>query len=56
VALLGVMTVATFEQYARSTPAPEHAFKNAFIFAGLFLVGPGRFRLSSLLGRTGRSR
>ena len=55
-ALLGVMVVATVEQYARTTPAPEHALKNAFLFAGMFLIGPGRYRLSSLMRRTGRSR
>lgn len=42
-ALLGVMTFATIEQYQRPMPAPEHALKNAFVFAGMFLVGPGRF-------------
>ena len=45
IALLCVMTVATIEQYSRPMPAPEHALKNAFFFAGMFLVGPGRLRL-----------
>ena len=44
-ALLGVMTFATIEQYQRAMPAPEHALKNAFVFAGMFLVGPGRWTL-----------
>lgn len=45
VALLGVMAMATFDQLTRAVPAPEHALKNAFVFAGMFLVGAGRFRL-----------
>ncbi len=53
-ALLTVMIMATFDQYSRTTPAPEHALKNAFIFAGLFLVGPGRHTLARLWGRGGR--
>lgn len=50
-ALLGVMTVATIEQYSRTSPAPEHAFKNAWLFAGMFLVGPGRYSLGRLFGK-----
>jgi putative oxidoreductase len=53
-ALLGVMTVATVEQYARPAPVPEHAFKNAFIFAGMFVIGPGRYSLDAMRGRGGR--
>jgi putative oxidoreductase len=52
-ALLSVMIFATVDQYARPAPAPEHALKNAFIFAGFFLTGPGRY---AALGRFGRSR
>lgn len=44
-ALLGVMIMATFEQFTRAMPVPEHALKNAFVFAGMFLIGPGRYRL-----------
>jgi putative oxidoreductase len=51
VALLGVMIFATLDQFSRAVPAPEHALKNAFVFAGLFLVGPGRYTLQSLFGR-----
>jgi putative oxidoreductase len=51
VALLGVMIMATLDQYSRTMPAPEHALKNAFIFAGLFLVGPGRHTLARLWRR-----
>ena len=51
VALLSVMVMATLDQYTRPMPAPEHALKNAFIFAGFFLVGPGRLTLARLRGR-----
>ena len=44
-AMLGVMVFATIEQFNRAMPAPEHALKNAFVFAGMFLVGPGRYTL-----------
>ena len=50
-ALLGVMTFATIEQYMRPMPVPEHALKNAFVCLGLFLAGPGRYALDSLLSR-----
>jgi putative oxidoreductase len=49
--LLSVMVVATLEQYSRPMPAPEHAIKNAFLFAGLFLTGPGRFAFDALRSR-----
>lgn len=51
VAMLGVMMFATVEQLNRAVPAPEHALKNAFVFAGMFLVGPGRYTLQSLFRR-----
>ncbi len=43
VAMLTVMVIATIEQFTREIPAPEHALKNTFVFAGMFLVGPGRY-------------
>ena len=46
-AMLGVMVFATIDQLTRAAPAPEHALKNAFVFAGMFLVGPGRYALLS---------
>jgi putative oxidoreductase len=49
VALLGVMTFATLDQFSRAVPAPEHALKNACVFAGMFLIGPGRYTLQSFL-------
>lgn len=51
VAMFGVMVVATIEQFSREMPQPEHALKNAFVLAGLFLVGPGRYTLARLIGR-----
>ena len=47
VAMLGVMTFATLDQFSRAMPAPEHALKNAFVFAGMFFVGPGRYSLDA---------
>jgi putative oxidoreductase len=50
-AMLGVMVFATLDQFSRPIPAPEHALKNAFVFAGMFLLGPGRYTLRSLIRR-----
>jgi putative oxidoreductase len=50
-AMLGVMVMATIEQFSREMPQPEHALKNAFVLAGMFFVGPGRYSLSALLER-----
>lgn len=55
-AILGVMVFATIDQFGRANPMPEHALKNAFVLAGMFLVGPGRYTLSALFGRRGRRR
>jgi len=54
--MLTVMIVATVEQFGRPNPVPEHALKNAFVLAGMFLVGPGRYNVASLLSRRGRRR
>ena len=51
VALLGVMVMATVDQFGREMPQPEHALKNAFVVAGLFFVGPGRHTASALFRR-----
>jgi hypothetical protein len=32
-------------------PQPEHALKNAFVVAGLFFVGPGRYTVRALFKR-----
>ena len=50
-AMLGVMVMATIDQLGREMPQPEHALKNAFVLAGMFLVGPGRYTVSALFGR-----
>ena len=55
-ALLIVMVMATIEQFARPMPMPEHALKNAFVVAGMFLVGPGRYSLANMFSRGGRRR
>jgi putative oxidoreductase len=54
--MLTVMIVATVEQFGRSNPLPEHALKNAFVLAGMFLIGPGRYTLASLSSSRGRRR
>ena len=50
-AMLTVMAMATLEQFGRAMPQPEHALKNAFVLAGMFLTGPGRFTLAALFRR-----
>jgi hypothetical protein len=52
--MLAVMMVATVEQFGRPNPMPEHALKNAFVLAGMFLVGPGRYTAAALFSRRGR--
>ena len=51
VAMVLEMTVATIEQFTRPMPVPAHSFNNAFVFAGLFLTGPGRYSLDYLLAK-----
>jgi putative oxidoreductase len=48
-ALACVMVVATTNHIATGQGTPAHAFKNAWLFAGLVLVGPGRYSLDYLL-------
>ena len=52
VAMLTVMAMATLDQFGRAMPQPEHALKNAFVLAGMFLVGPGRYTLAALFRRS----
>jgi putative oxidoreductase len=40
-----VMVVAASSHIFTGQGTPAHAFKNAWVFAGLFLTGPGRFSL-----------
>jgi len=56
VAILVVMVMATIEQFGRPMPQPEHALKNAFVVAGMFLVGPGRYSLANMVSSGGRRR
>jgi putative oxidoreductase len=51
VAMLGVMVMATVDQVGREMPQPEHALKNAFVLAGMFLVGAGRYTVNGLFHR-----
>lgn len=51
IAMLTVMAMATIEQLGRPMPQPEHALKNAFVLAGMFLAGPGHFTLATLFRR-----
>ena len=55
-AILGVMIMATIEQAGRADPMPEHALKNAFVLAGMFLIGPGRYTAAVMFSRRGRRR
>jgi putative oxidoreductase len=50
-AMLGVMVMATVDQLGREMPQPEHAMKNAFVLAGMFLVGAGRYTVNALFRR-----
>jgi putative oxidoreductase len=51
VAILVVMIVATTNHIVTGQGTAAHAFKNAWLFAGLFLIGPGRYSLDHLLAR-----
>ena len=48
--LLSVMFVATVANFA-GRGVPEHSFKNAWLFAGLILIGPGRYSLDEYWAR-----
>jgi putative oxidoreductase len=50
-ALACVMVVATISHMATGEGTPAHAFKNTFLFLGLFLIGPGRYSIDELLSR-----
>ncbi len=54
-ALATVMLVAMTNHISTGRGSPAHAFKNTWLFAGLFLVGPGRYSVDHLLAsRFGR--
>jgi putative oxidoreductase len=48
-AMLAVMIVAATDHFVTGQGTPAHAFKNAWVLAGLFLIGPGRYSLDYLL-------
>lgn len=48
--LLSVMLVATYANFA-GRGDPSHSFKNAWLFAGLILIGPGRYSLDAYIRR-----
>lgn len=50
-AIAVVMFVATVNHISTGRGSPAHAFKNASLFAGLFLIGPGRYSLDYVLAR-----
>lgn len=53
-AILVVMIVATTNHIVTGEGTPAHAFKNAWLFAGWFLIGPGRYSLDHLLDKRRR--
>jgi putative oxidoreductase len=55
-AILAVMIVATTNHLVTGQGTPAHAFKNAWLFAGLFLIGPGRYSLDHLLATRRQAR
>jgi putative oxidoreductase len=52
-AIMFVMIVATTNHIVSGEGTPSHAFKNAWLFAGFFIMGPGRYSLDYLLARRG---
>jgi putative oxidoreductase len=54
-ALAFTMVIASTQHIVTGQGSPAHALKNAFVFAGMFLVGPGRYSLDHLIAtRRGR--
>ncbi len=52
VALLGLtMVMAALHHIVNDVGSPAHAVKNAFFFAGMFLVGPGKFSVDCTLSK-----
>ncbi len=48
-ALAITMIVATTNHMVSGQGSPAHAMKNAFLFAGLFFLGPGRYSLDHVI-------
>ena len=55
-AMFATMIVATVEQYTRPMPVPVHSIVDAFVFLGLFIIGPGSYSLDRLLFARSRER
>jgi putative oxidoreductase len=53
--LLSVMFVPTVANFA-GRGDPTHSFKNAWLFAGLILIGPGRYNVDAFLERKRQGR
>ena len=49
-AMLFVMIMAAIDQSTRPMPVIVHPLVNASMFAGLFLIGPGRYSLDAIFG------
>ena len=48
-AMMTVMIVAMTNHIVSGQGTPAHAFKNAWLFAGFFLMGPGRYSVDQFL-------
>lgn len=53
-AIFIVMVVATVNHMVTGVGTPAHSFKNAWLFVGLFLIGPGKYSLDQLLADRAR--
>ena len=53
-ALMCVMIVAATNHFATGRGTPAHALKNSFLFAGLVLIGPGKYSVDAWLERRRR--
>ena len=54
-AIMTVMIVATTNHIVSGQGTAAHAFKNAWLFAGFFLMGPGRYSLDQYLTAAARA-
>jgi putative oxidoreductase len=52
-AIMIVMIVATTNHIVTGEGTPAHAFKNAWLFAGFAIMGPGRYSIDAWLARRG---
>ncbi len=50
------MLVAALSHYVSGRGTPGHAVKNAFLFAGIFFVGPGKYSVDEWIARRRRVR